>query len=135
MGWGVLSQVSSLGSLQSHLPGYIGDYEKLTKAGAEVIACVSINDAFVMAAWGTANGSSGKVSLRQVPASRTSALCDVPSRSAGQLSKSEGQVTDWLLIRFAASCRRVHCCDISNMQFAPSLVLYRVCITQQVPYG
>lgn len=91
MGWGVLSQVSSLGSLQSHLPGYIGDYEKLTKAGAEVIACVSINDAFVMSAWGTANGSSGKVTLRQVLASRTSALCDMPSRSAGQLSKSEGR--------------------------------------------
>jgi len=47
--------------LQSHLAGYVGDYDKLTKAGAEVIACLSINDAFVMAAWGTANGSSGKV--------------------------------------------------------------------------
>jgi len=49
--------------LQSHLPGYVGDYDKLTKAGAEVIACLSINDAFVMAAWGTANGSSGKVQV------------------------------------------------------------------------
>ena len=45
----------------SHLPGYIGDFDKLTQAGAEIIVCVSVNDAFVMAAWGTANGSSGKV--------------------------------------------------------------------------
>ena len=47
--------------MQSHLPAYVGDYDKLKQAGAEVVVCVSVNDAFVMAAWGTANGTSGKV--------------------------------------------------------------------------
>ena len=53
---------SELGSrMQTHLPGYVTDFDKLSKAGAEVIVCVSVNDAFVMGAWGEANGAKGKV--------------------------------------------------------------------------
>ena len=47
--------------LQTHLPGYINDYDKLTKAGAQVIACVAVNDAFVMTAWGEQAGAKDKV--------------------------------------------------------------------------
>ncbi len=47
----------------AQLPGYVGDYDKLTKAGAELIACVTVNDAFVAAAWGEANGADGKVHI------------------------------------------------------------------------
>lgn len=50
------------GCSKTHLPGYVSDYDKLTKAGAQVIACTAVNDAFVMAAWGEANGADGKVS-------------------------------------------------------------------------
>lgn len=46
---------------QTHLPGYVSDYDKLKEAGAEVIACVSVNDPFVMGAWGEAHGAEGKV--------------------------------------------------------------------------
>ncbi|CAL5218679.1 g387 [Coccomyxa viridis] len=49
------------GCSKTHLPGYISDYDKLTKAGAQVIACTSVNDAFVMAAWGEQNKADGKV--------------------------------------------------------------------------
>ncbi|KAK9915561.1 hypothetical protein WJX75_000783 [Coccomyxa subellipsoidea] len=51
------------GCSKTHLPGYISDYDKLTKAGAELIACVCVNDAFVAAAWGEANGADGKVKI------------------------------------------------------------------------
>eukprot|EP00929_Paragymnodinium_shiwhaense_P108177 TRINITY_DN74502_c0_g1_i1.p2 TRINITY_DN74502_c0_g1~~TRINITY_DN74502_c0_g1_i1.p2 ORF type:complete len:195 (+),score=78.32 TRINITY_DN74502_c0_g1_i1:61-645(+) len=37
---------------EKHLPGYLEQAEELKAAGAEVIACVSVNDPFVMAAWG-----------------------------------------------------------------------------------
>eukprot|EP00438_Fugacium_kawagutii_P025695 Skav203442 [mRNA] locus=scaffold1836:312750:323052:- [translate_table: standard] len=37
---------------EKHLPGYIEKAEELKDAGAEVVACVSVNDAFVMKAWG-----------------------------------------------------------------------------------
>lgn len=48
---------------KSHLPGYINDYEKFAKAGAEVIACVAVNDPFVVTAWGEANKADGKVRM------------------------------------------------------------------------
>ncbi len=51
------------GCSKTHLPGYVSDYDKLTKAGAQVIACTAVNDAFVMAAWGEQNGADGKVGL------------------------------------------------------------------------
>lgn len=48
---------------RTHLPGYIADRDAFTAKGVETIACVSVNDAFVMAAWGTAQGAAGKVRM------------------------------------------------------------------------
>lgn len=35
-----------------HLPGFIQHYEDFKKRGIDAIACISVNDAFVMGAWG-----------------------------------------------------------------------------------
>ncbi|XP_031572053.1 peroxiredoxin-5, mitochondrial-like [Actinia tenebrosa] len=51
------------GCSKTHLPGYIADHSKLTGKGVEVIACVAVNDPFVMAAWGEAHGAAGKVHM------------------------------------------------------------------------
>eukprot|EP00416_Gambierdiscus_australes_P043974 CAMPEP_0171095870 /NCGR_PEP_ID=MMETSP0766_2-20121228/43417_1 /TAXON_ID=439317 /ORGANISM="Gambierdiscus australes, Strain CAWD 149" /LENGTH=199 /DNA_ID=CAMNT_0011554735 /DNA_START=68 /DNA_END=667 /DNA_ORIENTATION=+ len=48
---------------ERHLPGFIEGAEELKAAGAEVIACVSVNDAFVMSAWGKAQEAEGKVRM------------------------------------------------------------------------
>lgn len=49
------------GCSQQHLPTYVEQYEGLKEAGADVIACISVNDPFVMRAWGESSGAKGKV--------------------------------------------------------------------------
>ena len=46
---------------KAHLPSYINKAAELKEAGVEVIACVATNDAWVMQAWGEAQGATGKV--------------------------------------------------------------------------
>ncbi len=44
-----------------HLPGFVLRADDLKAKGVDTIACVAINDAFVMGAWGKASGAEGKV--------------------------------------------------------------------------
>jgi len=44
-----------------HLPGYISNAAELKKRGIDTIACMAVNDVFVMGAWGKAAGAEGKV--------------------------------------------------------------------------
>ena len=46
-----------------HLPGYIAHASKIRNGGANDIVCVSVNDAFVMGAWGKQQGAQGKVTM------------------------------------------------------------------------
>lgn len=44
-----------------HLPGFVERAEELRARGAEVIACLSVNDAYVMGAWGRDQKATGKI--------------------------------------------------------------------------
>ena len=46
-----------------HLPGYVGNADALKAKGIDEIACLSVNDAFVMNAWGKEHGAPGKVTM------------------------------------------------------------------------
>ena len=41
-----------------HLPSYVEKAQELKGKGVDEIACISVNDAFVMSAWGERDGSS-----------------------------------------------------------------------------
>jgi glutaredoxin/glutathione-dependent peroxiredoxin len=44
-----------------HLPGYVANAAAIKAKGIDAIACLSVNDAFVMNAWGKAHGADDKV--------------------------------------------------------------------------
>ena len=44
-----------------HLPGFVLRADELAEKGVDTIACLAVNDAFVMGAWGEAQGTDGKV--------------------------------------------------------------------------
>jgi glutaredoxin/glutathione-dependent peroxiredoxin len=44
-----------------HLPGYVQNSAALKAKGLDAIACLSVNDAFVMNAWGKEHGAGDKV--------------------------------------------------------------------------
>ncbi|MFP5397190.1 MAG: peroxiredoxin [Gammaproteobacteria bacterium] len=46
-----------------HVPGYVEKAEALRAAGVDEVWCVSVNDAFVMGAWGRDQGTAGKVRM------------------------------------------------------------------------
>ncbi len=55
------------GCSRTHLPGYVEQADAIKGRGVDEIVCVSVNDAFVMQAWGEAHGASGKVRMLADP--------------------------------------------------------------------
>ena len=47
----------------SHLPGYVAEADQLKAEGVDEIACISVNDPFVLSSWGSQHGADGKVMM------------------------------------------------------------------------
>ncbi|PVD26499.1 hypothetical protein C0Q70_14176 [Pomacea canaliculata] len=54
------------GCTNAHIPDYLELYHKFKEEGY-LISCVSVNDPFVMAAWGKATGAEGKIRMLADP--------------------------------------------------------------------
>lgn len=46
-----------------HLPGYVAHVDELRRHGIDTVACMAVNDVFVMSAWGKSAGADGKVMM------------------------------------------------------------------------
>ena len=58
----------------THLPGYVVNADKIKAQGVDTIACMSVNDAFVMGAWGNDQNASEILMLADGNADFTAAL-------------------------------------------------------------
>ena len=74
-----------------HVPGYIQNASALQAAGIDEIWCVSVNDAFVMGAWGRDQKTAGKVRMMADGsadfAKATGLTLDLTSRGMGVRSQ------------------------------------------------
>src|SRR2546425_3952709 len=46
-----------------HLPGFVSGAQNVKAKGVDEVVCLSVNDAFVMGAWGKTSGAGGKVRM------------------------------------------------------------------------
>jgi peroxiredoxin len=46
-----------------HVPGFVTSFDKIKAKGVDTIACISVNDAFVMGAWGKEQQAGDKVMM------------------------------------------------------------------------
>ena len=81
-----------------HLPGFVQNADALKAKGADTIACIAVNDAFVMGAWGKDQSCDGKVvMLADGSAAFTKALgleLDLVGRGMGVRSQRYALVAD-----------------------------------------
>ena len=47
----------------AHLPGFLANSEEIREKGVDVIACLAVNDVFVMEAWRRQSGAAGHIEM------------------------------------------------------------------------
>ena len=62
------------GCSNTHLPGYVVNADKIKAKGVDSISCMSVNDAFVMHAWGVAQNAEALIMLADGNGDLTEAL-------------------------------------------------------------
>ncbi len=77
---------------KEHLPGYVARYDELRAKGVDLIACLSVNDAFVMKAWAEEHGALDKVVML--------------SDGSGAFTKALGIELDLTAAHMGLRCRR-----------------------------
>tara|TARA_R110002072_G_scaffold301164_1_gene480184 strand:+ start:44694 stop:45173 length:480 start_codon:yes stop_codon:yes gene_type:complete len=81
----------------THLPGFVVNADKIKAKGVDTIACVAVNDAFVMSAWGKSQNAEEIMMLADGNAELTSALglkLDASGFGMGTRSRRYAMIVD-----------------------------------------
>jgi peroxiredoxin len=81
----------------THLPGYVVNADKIKAKGVDTIACLSVNDAFVMSAWGKSQNADELMMLADGNGDFTAALgleLDASGFGMGKRSRRYAMVVD-----------------------------------------
>lgn len=85
------------GCSMTHLPGFVVNADKIKANGIDSIICLSVNDAFVMSAWGKAQNAEALIMAADGSADYTKALgleMDASSFGMGTRSKRYAMIVD-----------------------------------------
>lgn len=78
------------GCSMTHLPGYVVNADKIKAQGVDSIVCMSVNDAFVMGAWGEAQNAEELLMLADGNGDFTAALgLELDGRGFGLGTRSQ----------------------------------------------
>ncbi len=77
---------------REHLPGYVARARELAGAGVDLVACVAVNDPFVMDAWGRSQNVGDSIAML--------------SDADGELARALGLEVDLSGIGLGRRCRR-----------------------------
>lgn len=78
------------GCSMTHLPGYVVNADKIKAKGVDTIACMAVNDAFVMDAWGKAQNAEELLMLGDGNGDFTAALgLELDGRGFGLGTRSQ----------------------------------------------
>lgn len=81
----------------THLPGFVVNADKIKAKGVDTIACMAVNDAFVMGAWGAASNAEELLMLADGNAEFTAALgleLDASGFGMGKRSKRFAMIVE-----------------------------------------
>ena len=82
----------------AHLPGFVVQHDAIKAKGVDTIACLSVNDAFVMGAWGDAQNVEDKILMVADGSGNfteaTGLTLDLTARNMGVRSQRYGMIVD-----------------------------------------
>ncbi len=82
---------------ESHLPGFVANYDKIAAKGVDRVVCVSVNDPFVMGAWGKTQNAENLLMAADGSGVWTKALgleLDLIERGLGMRSQRYSMIVD-----------------------------------------
>jgi len=85
------------GCSMTHLPGFVVNADKIKANGVDSIICLSVNDAFVMAAWGKAQNAEELIMAADGSGTYTNALgleLDASAFGMGKRSQRYAMIVD-----------------------------------------